>query len=94
MKKVNTNAKIIGKSYFFRTVTYHIICTVVRVAKEFGPNVLQLKDASWIADSGRFTQAISEGKLSEVEPIGEWFVNIDACTDFGPWKHSLPKEQK
>lgn len=38
--------------------------------------------------------AIKEGKLIELEPLGTWYFNIDTVTDFGPWKHSLPTEQK
>jgi hypothetical protein len=53
-----------------------------------------LENASWIADSGRFMQAIKEGKLSEVEPVGDWFFNYDTMVDGGIWKHDLPKEQK
>ena len=89
-----TTKSILGKAFFFRTITYHIVGIVVRKAKEFGPDILQLKDASWVADSGRFMQAIKDGTLSEVEPVGDWYINIQSCTDFGPWVHPLPKEQK
>jgi hypothetical protein len=80
----------IGKSFFFRTVTYHIIGKVVKIIG----TMLQLEQASWVADSGRFSDAIKEGKLSEVEPLGNWFVNISSCTDFGIWKHKLPEDKK
>ena len=81
---------LIGKSFYFRTVTYH---QVGRVVKIIG-NLLQLENASWVAYSGRFTQAIKEGILDEVEPVGTFFVNIYALSDMCPWNHSLPKEQK
>ena len=81
---------MIGKAFFFRTVTYHIVGKVVG----FFGSMVQLEDASWIADSGRFMNCIKEGKVLEVEPIGEWYVNTQTVTDFGPWKHALPKEQK
>ena len=81
---------LIGKSFFFRTVTYHIVGKVV---KRIG-NILELENASWIADSGRFTQAIKEGKFNEVEPTGQCFINLDTVTDFYPAKYKLPTEQK
>jgi hypothetical protein len=81
---------LIRGCFFFRTITYHLIGRVVR---RFG-NFLQLEDASWVADSGRFMDAIKNGNLNEVEPVGSAWVNISAVTDFFPWKHKLPTEQK
>ena len=81
---------LVGKKWFFRTVTYHLVGEVTKVIG----SILQLKDASWVADSGRFMNAIKDGKLNEVEPIGDWFINISTVTDFGLWKHALPKDQK
>lgn len=89
--KINNFQDMIGKAYYFRTVTYHQVGIVVGV---FCVKWLQLKDASWVADSGRFMQAIKEGKLNEVEPEGDAFINMDSVTDFFPWEHPLPKEQK
>ena len=81
---------LVGKSWFFRTVTYHM---VGKVEKLIG-RIVQLSNASWIADSGRFMNTIKNGELSEVEPVGECFVNLDTVTDFFPWNHQLPTEQK
>jgi hypothetical protein len=81
---------LVGKSFFFRTVTYHLVGKVI---KRFG-SFLQLKDASWVADSGRFMNAIKEGELNEVEPVGMAYINIDSITDFFEWKHRLPNKQK
>jgi len=80
----------IGKKFFIRTVTYHLVGEVTKRIGQY----LQLKDASWIGDSGRFSNAIKEGTLDEVEPVGIAFVNLNSITDFFPWKHKLPKEQK
>jgi len=79
-----------GKSYFFRTVTYHL---TGRVKKVMG-NLLILEDAAWIADSGRFMRAIKDGELNEVEPVGDAILNLSTVTDMFPWKHKLPMEQK
>ena len=89
-KEVNTCEDLVGGKYFFRTVTYHLVGEVKKIVGRFA----HLKNASWIADSGRFTDCIKEGKLNEVEPVGDAFVNIDTVTDFFPWNHPLPKEQK
>ena len=80
----------VGKKLFIRTVTYHLVGEVVKKIANF----LQLKNASWVADSGRFMQAIKDGTLDEVEPVGEAWVNLNAITDMFPWKHKLPTEQK
>jgi hypothetical protein len=80
----------IGKSYFIRTVTYHLIGKVTAIKAGF----LILADASWVADSGRFMNAIKNGSLNEVEPVGDAIVNLAAITDAFPWVHTLPKDQK
>lgn len=90
IKEVNDFKDMIGESYFFRTITYHLIGKVEKQLGQF----LELSTASWIADSGRFMQAIKDGKLNEVEPVGKWYVNLEAVSDFGPWVHDLPTEQK
>ena len=82
--------ELVGHTFFFRTVTYHLVGKIVKRVGKF----LELKDASWVADSGRFMNAIKEGKLNEVEPVGQAFVNLESVTDMFPWKHALPKEQK
>ncbi len=88
--EINEIDDMIGKCFLFRTVTYH---QVGRVVKRIG-DLIQLEDASWVADSGRFMQAIQDGTLSEVEPVGTFFINIKAVVDICPWTHDLPKEQK
>ena len=89
-KEINDYQDMVGEKFFFRTVTYHL---TGRVKKVIG-NLLQLEDAAWIADSGRFMQAIENGVLNEVEPVGIAFININSITDFFPWKHKLPTTQK
>jgi hypothetical protein len=88
--EINDYKDMIGKKFFFRTVTYHLVGEVV---KKLG-NFLQLEGASWIADSGRFMQCIKEGTLNEVEPVGTVFVNLETVVDFYPWRHALPTKQK
>lgn len=80
----------IGKAYFFRTVTFYLTGRITGRDGQF----LLLEDAAWVADSGRFMQAIKDGKLNEVEPVGDAIINLDSITDAFPWKHNLPKDQK
>jgi hypothetical protein len=86
-----TGMKLVGNAYFFRTVTYHLVGKVVA---EHPNNILELDGASWVADSGRFMQAIKNGSLNEVEPVGKAYINLKSVTDFFPWVHPLPTEQK
>ena len=87
---LNSYEDMIGKSFFVRTVTYHLVGKVKKIVGSF----LVLENASWVADSGRFMNAIKSGTLNEVEPVGIAFLNLSSCVDFFPWKHDLPKEQK
>lgn len=89
-KDITSLQDMIGEKFFFRTVTYHL---TGRVKKVIG-SILELEHAAWIADSGRFMQAIKDGVLNEVEPVGRAFININSLVDFFPWKHSLPDKQK
>ena len=54
----------IGKPYFIRTVTYHLTGKLIDVTE----HELWLEDAAWIADDGRFAQAVEKGEFSEIEP--------------------------
>jgi hypothetical protein len=83
----------VGKNYFIRTVTHHLTGKLIKVtAKE-----LVLMDAAWIADDGRFMNALREGKLNEVEPFhdgDEVIVGRGAVIDAVEWRHALPRKQK
>ena len=81
---------MVGKKLFIRTVTYHVTGKVKNRMGAF----IELEDAAWIADSGRFSNAIKDGTLDEVEPVGVMWVNLSSIVDFFPWRHDLPKEQK
>ena len=90
IKEISSYDDLVGESYLFRTVTYHGVGLVVKRVGSF----LQLENASWIADSGRFSSAIKEGTLEEVEPVGVMFINLESVVDFFPWVHALPTKQK
>ena len=82
----------VGKKLFIRTVTYHLVGKVKKITSHF----FELEDASWVGDSGRFSDAIKGGfgDGAEIEPIGQAFVNIQAITDMFPWNHKLPNKQQ
>ena len=90
VKEIDDLDDMVGDKWFFRTVTYHL---VGKIKKRVG-HFFELSDASWVADSGRFMNALKSGTLDEVEPVGRTLVNIDSITDAFPWTHKLPKEQK
>jgi hypothetical protein len=53
----------IGKNYFIRTITHHYTGKLVQVHA----GELVLESAAWIADDGRFTQALEKEEFAEVE---------------------------
>jgi hypothetical protein len=79
-----------GDKLFIRTVTFHHVGEVVGVEDGF----VKLKDASWVADSGRFGEAVAKGTLSEVEYVGDAYVNVSTIVDAFLWAHALPTESK
>ena len=87
---ISALSDFVGQKLFIRTVTYHLVGKVKAVAG----NLIELTDASWVADSGRFHLALKNGTLSEVEPVGKCWVNAGSITDMFPWNHALPKDAK
>jgi len=82
----------IGGNYFIRTVTHHLTGKLVAVT----PQELVVEEAAWIADDGRFSDAVNKSVFNEVEPFradGRVIIGrgslIDACEI-----ETLPKEQK
>lgn len=82
----------IGENYLVRTVTQILTGQLVAVY----PAELVLVDAAWIADTGRYADAIESASFSEVEPyptgrrvIVSRGAVIDATTIT-----ALPREQK
>ena len=91
-KEIESYQDLVGSKIFFRTVTYHALGEVKKIVGRF----VHLKNASWIADTGRFMGWIKDGVQtnSEIEPVGEMFLNMDTVVDFFIWKHKLPSDQK
>jgi hypothetical protein len=69
----------IGQHYLIRTVTMIDTGRLVAVT----PHELVLEDAAWIADTGRFAQALQSESFSEVEPFpdGRLIIGRGAIVD-------------
>ena len=90
--KVQSPIRVDNK-VFIRTVTHHHTGEIVLVL----PTEIVLKDAAWIADDGRFSEALKTGVFNEVEPFPDGvFVSVSrgALIDAADWKHALPRTQK
>lgn len=81
----------IGENYLIRTVTMIQVGRLEWV----GDKELVLSSASWVADTGRFHDALKTGKLNEVEPfVDDVIIGRGSIIDASVWTHKLPKEQK
>ena len=89
---VDNSAWEIGKAYLIRTVTMIDTGRLIAVT----PHELVLTDAAWVADSGRFADALKTGKLNEVEPFpeGKVIIGRGSVVDAAEWLHPLPRSQK
>lgn len=56
----------VGENYLIRTVTFTLTGKIKSKTSQF----LVLQDADWIADTGRFSEALeNQDKFNEVEPF-------------------------
>ena len=85
------------KNYLIRTVTHIQVGKLVCVTDK----ELVLEKASWIADTGRFMNALRDGiekqADSEIEPFPEKsrvIIGRDSIIDAVRYDHELPTEQK
>jgi len=83
----------VGENYFIRTVTFHYTGKLVAVYD----HELVLMDATWVADDGRFADAVAQGSYKEVEPYPderEVVIGRGAIVDAVVITHPLPRKQK
>lgn len=80
-----------GQAYLIRTVTMIDTGLLVAVTE----HELVLEDAAWIADTGRFADAVEKAEFGEVEPFpaGRVIVGRGALIDAVKIKKS-PRSQK
>jgi len=86
-----THSFVVGQKYLIRTVTMYYTGLLSSVTD----TDLVLTNAAWIADAGRFYDALKTGNLSEVEPfIHDAIVSRGVVIDATRWDHDLPQVQK
>jgi hypothetical protein len=80
-----------GKKVFIRTVTNYYTGLVKKLDK----SGIILEQAAWIADTGRFSNALSTGVLNEIEPYtSPIWIPLTAIVDATSWNFDLPKVVK
>lgn len=80
-----------GDAILIRTVTMYQLGRVTHIS----PDSITLDNASWLADIGRLSVALSTGDLNEVEKVPSWIVvGRGAIVDIFPWNHPLPEKTK
>ena len=81
----------VGKKVFIRTVTNYYTGLVKKIDK----TGVILEQAAWIADTGRFNNALSTGVLNEVEPYtSPVWIPLTVIVDATSWNFDLPKVVK
>ena len=90
-ESVKTNPFKVGENYLIRTVTMILVGRLDAVYE----TEMVLSSASWVADTGRFYDALKSGSLSEVEPFtDDVIVGRGSLIDATIWTNKLPTEQK
>src|SRR5512147_1646426 len=76
---------VVGKMYFIRTVTMYYVGELVSV----DDHEVVLRDAAWVADTGRFNEALRTGNISECEPFPDGLCGVGrgAIVDASIWAH-------
>lgn len=82
----------IGKNYFVRCVTMYYVGRLASVTD----TELVLEDAAWVADTGRFGQAMATGTVAEAEPFpdGAVIVSRASVCDAHVWRGELIRVAK
>ena len=81
-----------GENVFIRTVIFFYTGRLCSYDDKF----IVLEDAAWIADTGFWAEALTTGKLNEVEPYpdGKILVSLGTVVDISLWTHDLPRTRK
>jgi hypothetical protein len=82
----------VGEKVLIRTVSFFQLGRIVGLT----PTEILLNDASWVADTARFSNALKTGQLNEVEPFPDGVISVNrlAVVDVCVWAHDLPREVK
>ena len=63
-----------GETLFVQTATHYYAGTL----EDINDKAILLKDAAWVADTGRFNEFIKGSKPSELEPCGSVLISWGA----------------
>lgn len=90
-KQQDTGPWEIGENYLIRTVTMIDTGKLIAVTSQ----ELVLEDAAWIADTGRFSDAVAKSEFGEVEPFpaGKVIIGRGSIIDAVKIK-TVPRSQK
>ncbi len=81
----------IGGLVLIRTVTHYHVGRVIALRTICGCGFVELEAASWIADTGRFSDALTSGVFNEVEPFkNSVLVGLGAIVDATAWDGPIP----
>ena len=82
----------VGQHYVLRTVTMIDVGKLVEVTD----HELVLENASWIADTGRWSNFLEKGEYDESEPFpdGRVIIGRDSVIDAVIWKHGEVRKVK
>ena len=81
------------RNLFIFTVTNYYTGELVSM----GAREIVLRNAAWIADTGRFAEFLKTGNADEVEPYPDGMkvhINAGGLIDYVDWPHALPRVQK
>lgn len=77
----------VGEAYLFRLATVYDLGRVVAIHDD----CIELSDACWVADTGRFHECVLRGTISESEPFSENVVIFKgAIVDVTKWNGKIP----
>ena len=86
----NSHPYQVGGKYLIRTVSFYYTGQLEAVHE----HELALSNGAWVADTGRFGEALETGKLAELEVLGDCIIGRGAIVDCIPWRHELPNKTK
>lgn len=79
----------VGECYFVKTVSDYYLGRLVSLTHDW----MEMTEASWIPDTGRFNEFIRTGQPRENEPMAHGcLISIGAITAVSPWPHPLLPE--
>ncbi len=79
----------VGDAVIIRTVAYHYIGKVAHCDDQ----EIVLDEASWLAESARWSVTLTTGQVSELEPYPDWCcIRTATVVDYAPWNFPLPRE--